>query len=287
MTTFRSIAGAAATDPPTLRVSWARLPVLWWRDVPVVQLEPVELNELDVFVVEAAARLGQLPASTFTELTGLHELVFTTLGRRLQALELVEWQHEALVPTGNSAPALTEATAERRTTTTLDFLYLPDTDDLLVIEEGLSDFERTDPKVAGVAPVSTELHQLTLREFLATRIKDRRVANLPPSVVELAAWDGTDDLVTAMAGAKPAPPVPVAPAIEVSATIVLDGDRPQAILEVAPRPKRRGQDSGRRDTEQIVMLDISGAQGRVDAWCRVEERLHNRTHRADAVQALA
>jgi hypothetical protein len=287
MTEFRSVEEAIATDPPTLRVSQADLPVLWWRDVPVVQLEPVELNELDVFVIEAAARLGRLPASTFTELTGLQALVFTTLGRRLQNLELVEWQDGALAPTGSSAPALTEATAERRTTTTLDFLYLPDTDDLLVVEGGLSDFERTNPKVTGLAPVPTNLHELTLGEFLASRIKERRVANLPSSVVDLATLDAADEPVAEMAGARPHPPVPVAPVIEVSATVVLDPDRPRAVLEVAPRPDRGGKERGGRNGEQSVMLDISGAEGCIDAWRWVEERLGEREHRAAAVQALA
>jgi hypothetical protein len=287
MTGFRAIASIEATDPPTLRVSWADLPALWWRDVPVVQLEPVELNELDIFVVEAATRLGRLPAATFTELTGLPALVFTTLGRRLQALELLEWQQDALVPTGNSAPALTEATAERRTTTTLDLLYLPETDDLLVVGEGLGDFERANPKIAGLAPVPTELHGLTLREFLGARIEERRVGNLSPAVVELAAMDGGDEPVTAMAGAKPDPKVPVAPAIEVAATIVLDGERSRAELEVAPRSDRRRTGQSAPAPAQPVMLDISGATGCIDSWRRIAERVGRRENRAAAIEALA
>lgn len=286
MTDFRSIADAVVTDPPTLRVSWAELPVLWWRDVPVVQLEPVELNELDMFVVEAAARLGRLSSSTFTDLTGLHDLVFTTLGRRLKTLELVNWQQGTLVSTESSAPALTEATAERRTTTTLDFLYLPDTDDLLVVDGGLSDFERYEPRLAGLAPVPTALHGVTLREFLSSRIDERRVANLPPAVVGLAALDDADEPVTAMAGAKPSPPVPVAPAIEVAATIVLDDERSRTVLEVTPRSDRGGAARRGRDPDQAVTLDISGAAGCVDAWRRIEERLSWREHRAAAIEAL-
>lgn len=188
---------------------------------------------------------------------------------------------------GRSEPALTEATAERRTTTTLDFLYLPDTDDLLVVGEGLGAFERADPKLAGLAPVPSELHGLMLRQFLAGRIEERRVGNLPPAVIELATLDGGDEPVTAMAGARPEPQVPVAPVIEVAATVVLDEDRPRAVLEVPLRSDRQGGSKRGRGPGQPVTLDVSSAVGCIDSWREIAERVGRRENRAAAIEAVA
>lgn len=287
MTEFRRVKDAPTLEPPTLWVSWARLPVLWWRDVPVVAAERVELNELDRFVVEAASRLGHLDASAFAEFTGLPELVFTALGRRLHTLGLLRWRDGALMTTDHSASVLTEATVARRIIITLDFLYLPHTDDLLVVEDGLAEFEKAGPQLAGAAPLPSELHGATRRELLSSKIKDRSVVNLPPSVIELALTDEGDEPITAMAGVKPTPPVPVCPAMEGSATVVYDGDRPQVMLDVGQHQRRRGKANRSREAGVQVTLDISGATGLVSAWNRIAAKGGEPEYRAAAVGALA
>jgi hypothetical protein len=287
VTEFRRVDDAPTLDPPTLRVNWARIPMLWWRDVPVVTVDPVELNELDVFMVEATTRLRRLDAATFTELTGLPESIFAALARRLHAFELLAWHGSEVVSTGDPTSTLAEATVTKRGTSTLDFLYLPDTDDLLAIEEGLAKFEQALPDQLDAAPVPAILHGTTVRELLATRIMQRRVAQLPSSVVGLAESDGTDEPITAMAGAESRSPLPVGVTIEGSATVALHADRPQVLLEVGRRRRKRANRSGGSDDEVAITLDISGANGLVDSWSRIATQAGEPEHRPSAVAALA
>jgi hypothetical protein len=277
---FRRVDEAPPAGPATLRISWVRLPMLWWRKVSVVAVDEVELDPVDRFMVEAATRLGRLDASTFEELTGLPERAFTALGRRLRTLDLLAWQEDAFVAGGGSARVLSEATVTQRRTTTLDFLYLPETDDLLVVEDSLADFERSTPAPFGVAPIPAKLQGMTLHRLLSARIGERRVANLPQSVVALDTRATADEPISSIAGGSLRPPVPVCPAIEGTATVLLDGERPRATLDVGWR--RRGADPDAPGT-----LDVSGAAGLLAAWRRIADRPGEPEHRAAAVRALA
>jgi hypothetical protein len=259
--------------------------VLWWRDVTVVTVTPVELNELDVFMVEATTRLGRLTAATFTEFTGLSESIFAALARRLHTFELLTWHGSEVISTGDPTTALTEASVAQHSTSTLDFLYLPDTDDLLAIEDGLAKFEQTLPDDLEAAPVPVTLHDTTVQELLATRIKQRRVAQLPPSVVALAALDQPDEPITTMAGAAPDSPLPVSVTLEGSATVTLHTDRPQVLLEVSRSSRKRGKRS--HNNEDEVTLDISGANGLVNAWRQIATQAGEAEHRSAAVAAIA
>jgi hypothetical protein len=290
MIEFRRVEDAPTLDPPTLRVTWTRIPMLWWRDVPVITVDPVELNELDVFMVEAVTRLGRLDVATFTEFTGLSESIFAALARRLHAFELLAWRGREVVSTGDPTSALAEATVAQHGTSTLDFLYLPDTDDLLAIEDGLARFEQVLPNELDAAPVPSAVRGTTVRGLLATRIKQRRVAQLPPSVVELAApdkADQTDEPITAMAGADPDAPLPVGVTIEGSATVALHEDRPRVLLEVVGRRPRKRGNRDRPPDDDRATLDISGADGLVESWRQVVTQAGEPEHRSAAVAALA
>jgi hypothetical protein len=282
------VSNTPLTDPPQLQISWARLPVLWWRDVPVTRSEMVEMNALDMFMIETTTRLGRLDASTFGELTGLSLLVFAALGRRLQTMEMLTWRddYDAYVPARQAARALNDSVMTRYTTTTLDFLFLPHTDDLLVSEAGLADFERTALAVTGIAPLPTALRTTTRRELLTARITERKAAGLSSSVVGLAADDEPDEPVAAMAGATPEPAVPVCPAIDCSAVVEFTGkhgDVRRAELDVGERRRRRKSQS----PTEPVRIDITGASGLIRSWRQIAELPGDPSHAAAAVQALA
>jgi hypothetical protein len=277
---FRRVDDAPPDGPPTLRIGWLRLPMLWWRKVSVVMADEVRLDPVDMFMVETATRLGRLDAPTFEELTGLSERAFTALGRRLRTLDLLEWRDGAFVAGGDSARVLDEATVTRRRTTTLDFLYLPETDDLLVVDGAPAGFAGGAPATFGVAPIPAELRGTTLHGLLSTRIGERRVANLPDSVVALDTEGTGDEPINSIAGGSLQPAVPVCPAIEGTATVLLEGERPTATLAVGCHG--RGEDADAPST-----IDVSGASGLLESWRRIADRPGEAEHRAAAVRALA
>jgi hypothetical protein len=258
VTTYARLGSAPSTDRPALQVTWARLPILWWRDVAVVTREPVQLNELDMFTMAAADRLGYLHADVFEQITGLPPAVFAGLARRLHSLALLDWRGGVLRPIAGVPAERADEVAGRSATTTVDLVYLPTTDDLLVIGDGLGDWERADPPIVGAAPLPTHLHDLTVHTLLSERIADRRVANLAENVVAVA--DGANESLTAMAGAEPAPPLPLCPVVECAATVDGEGVEPRVRIEVVSRTKRRKQHSA------PVTLDLTGATGLVRQW---------------------
>jgi hypothetical protein len=90
-----------------------------------------------------------------------------------------------------------------------------------------------------------------------------------------------------MAGAEPGSPLPVGVTIEGSATVILHSDRPQVLLEVGRRPRKRKNRTRDNDDEVAVTLDISGADGLVNSWRQVATQAGEPEHRPAAVAALA
>jgi hypothetical protein len=286
LTTFQRIDESPSASPPTLHVSWLRLPILWWRGIPVTQTEDVQLTVLDTYTIEVTRRLGGLDSATFAELTGLPALVFGAIARRLDNFRLLRWTGGTLIAHSDdvSDQEPIPDTAVRHVTTFLDFVYLPDTDDLLVIEDGLSEFERAKPKVTGHAPLPQTLHGSTFQDLLSSRIAKRDVGNLPSTVVGLASSENADESITAMSGARPAPPVPVCPAIESSGSLVLDTAGPRAFIDMET-PSRLSR-HGNRQRAKPVRLDLSAASGLVEEWLRVARLIGEPPHRHAVIDAL-
>ncbi|QKV78171.1 hypothetical protein [Amycolatopsis sp. Hca4] len=281
MIAFQRVPTAPATQPPTLIVDKVLLPAIWWRDVPVVVLDPVELNELDRFVIEATAHLSPLDATTFADITGLPKFVFAALARRLAALELVTWDSEVLRLTRTSGADDDDVT--RRRTTTMDFLLLPETDDLLAVDGGLGDFERAVGKHALPAPLAPEIGAMPARDLLTERIRANRIAGLPSSVVGLADDEPFgSEAVAAMASTDRTLPIPVAVSVSGSATVVWDTDRPTVMFTVNASRRRNGGGEPKTAT-----LDLSGARGLVTAWQQLLHQARQLENRDAAVTALA
>jgi hypothetical protein len=260
VTSYRRLDSAPPVDRPCLHITWARLAILWWRDVAVTTIEPVELNELDEFAMSAVGQLGYLHAEAFEEFTGLPPLIFNGLARRLHSLGLLEWRDGLLRPPDGPGRPETVGPPSRTATATLDFFYLPETDDLIVVDESLAAWEKAAIAPVGAAPLPQTLHHTSVRTLLANRIQQRRIPNLPDSVIALA--EGDDEALTTMTGAKPQPPVPVCPVFQCAATVVLDEHRPEIHLDVIGDTRRRRQS----EPESRVTIDISGATGLVQHW---------------------
>jgi hypothetical protein len=266
-------------------VTWARLPLLWWRDVAVIESEPVELSVLDTFVVEAASRMGHLDAAMFTEFTGLPAHVFAALARRLEHLGLIHRRGDTLLAAAHEASdALRDRPASRQRPVSLDFIYLPHTDDLIVATEGLADFERALPQaLAGAASLPATLHHVSRRELLARKIASRKVANLPASIVGLV--DGQEDEpLAAMAGAPRSTPLPVAPYVECSATVAFAVDQPEVVIDIGRQSHERGKRAGNNDA--AITLTLGAATGLVAAWRAVAKLIGAPDNRTTVLAAL-
>jgi hypothetical protein len=218
MTTFEISQEAPSADPAVLQVAWARIPLLWWRDVEVLVAEPVELTIVDQFTVHAVQRLGMLTAADFHEFTGLPDMVFHGVGRRLHTLGLVSWHHDALHRDTTDPIDLSTVTKTR--VETRDFVFLPSTEDLVAVDTGMAQFERAWPSRAQrrVAPLPPHLTGVTRHELLSQRVEQRLVAGLRADVVGVVKPDH-DEPLTEMSGAHPDPPVPVCPVLECSAVV--------------------------------------------------------------------
>jgi hypothetical protein len=243
-------------------VTRALVSVLWWRDVPVETAPPPKLTELDSFMVLATERLGAVDLALFQDITGLPEVVFHGLSRRLHSLGQLDLTDWVLRPRPGPAAGFPEPTVTRRTIpTTTDFLYLPDTDDLVAVPAGLDSWERAvprNPRTGRILPAS--MRRMTVRSLIADRIERGLVAGLPAHIVGLG--DGRDEPLTAMVRAMPQPDVPVCPVVTCSASVVLAEDRPRVTLTVPPRSDTRAVD-----------VDLSGATGLVGRWSRLAGRL--------------
>jgi hypothetical protein len=279
MTRFRRTDDLPPTDRPTLHITWARLAMLWWRDIQVTVAEHVELSPLDHFALAAVARLGSLDAPAFEEFTGLPPLVFNGLARRLHSLRLLEWRDDVMHPWRDRGSAQNAQNATRSSTMSVDLLYLPETDDLLVIPEGLSAWERSGVNPVGAAPVPLAMHEISFRELISAKLRAGRIADMPPDVVSLA--DESDEELTAMAGAAPRPPVPVCPVFECAATLVLGEQQRETQVEFIGNSKRRAS------RESRMTLDLSGAPGLAERWSRAVSGLPDRSDELDkAMRAL-
>jgi hypothetical protein len=248
MTHFRR--ADSAPDLGTLRAIRVLLPVLWWRDVPLTTTEPVELSPLDQFFIEAVDRRGRLDAREFTMFTGLPGRVFGGLARRLWNLGLVSLSDGIATSAEDGLRRVSAGTVVKTRTITQDLLFLPHTDDLIVVEGGLGDFERALPRlVTGRAPLPVGLAGLTRDGLLTARIAAGKVVNLPPQV-QGPAMSSVDESVHAMAGDEGRALLPLVPAIECSITVDHRMDTPRAVLDV--------QMQGR---EAPVAVDLGSALG--------------------------
>lgn len=249
MTRFRR--AGSAPDPGTLRATRVLLPALWWRDVSLTVAEPVELSPLDVFFVEAVTLRGRLDAEEFHTYTGLPARVFGGLARRLWNLDLVGLSDGVAIPVQDGHRRAAEGTAVTTRTITKDLLFLPHTDDLVVIDAGLGDFERALPRRVGAqAPLPERLAGLTRDAFLTDRFAAGTVVNMPPQVQGVATNSGADEPLHAMAGAEDRSPIPLVPAIDCAVTVDHRADPARAMLEV----RSQGKDAP-------VAVDLGPARG--------------------------
>jgi hypothetical protein len=264
----QQVAPPALTPGTVALITEALLPLVGWRDVPVLREVREELTVLERFVLEMALRLGVVTAEDFAEVMSLPRQVLAAGATRLiagRALRLVGDRYE--VEPSTAAKALATQGISRRLTATADFLLLPRTGDVLAMAPGrrswLRQFEiaRLAPSVN--APVPAELWPARRSAYLAERLHAGAVTVQDTEVADLATVPDDPPLFASAGGGA----VRLCPTYACSAEVVLDEDgrhTVHAVLRSAPRRRRRGKTESGEPVELAVRL--TGAPGLIAEW---------------------
>ncbi|MEV4320513.1 hypothetical protein [Actinocrispum sp. NPDC049592] len=181
-------------------VSDAIVPMLLWPSVPVIHLVYEELTVVDRFVVEAALAIAPVRVEDIEEITGIPRDAITRIAGRLSGLDLLRVDGlDYYANEFNARQALDRRSVAERRPTSLTFLYLPYTDDMVAFAPGhrpdpphLHKVRKTDP-----APLPTFIGGQSRAQLIRDRISAGDVAGLPAGM-ELVdvADDAGDDIVS-------------------------------------------------------------------------------------------
>jgi hypothetical protein len=275
-------------DPPAVTpetvavVSDMLLPLLGWRDVPVLREIRQELTALERFVLEMALTLGSVTTEDFTEVVSLPRQVLTAGASRLVgggALRLGAGSYK--VEPEPAAQALREAGIRRQLPATADFVLLPRTGDLLEApgkkKSWLRQLELTRLVPAARAPVPDELWDQRRSSYLAARVRQRTVALLDTSVVEVPVPDD-DPALVAVSDADAAGPVRLCPAYRCRAEVTRDEQgrhTVRAVLHGMTRGRRSKEGSGTPARTVEVPVELTGAEQLVTRWFALAAGMEN------------
>jgi hypothetical protein len=263
-----------ATGPDTLAVvSDALLPMLWWRDVPVLREQRQALTPLERFVLETALALGSVGAGEFAEIVSLPGRVLAGGASRLIAGGALFRDGDAytVVPE-TAARALTQQMVTRRQRSTADFVLLPRSGDLLAVTKPkgrnwLRDLDQERPHPAANAPMPGELWTETRARYLSARLHAATVAGSDRDVAEVVIPDDDKPLAPAADGKV----IGVCPAYRCRAEVVR-GSATEPVIHavVTGKPGRRR----RRNAEPAeIEIDLSGADRLAATWLALADAL--------------
>lgn len=169
--------------------------MLLWPSVPVIRRIYEELTVVDRFVVEAALTFAPMRAEDVEEITTIPKDAVVRITGRLASLGLLRVDGADYYPVDAAAQkALQESAVPEDRKTSMTFLYLPHSDDLIAFPTGLG---RSRPpllqkaKPVAIAPLPREVAGAARADLLRTRIQSGRVAGLPPDIVDVV--DDTSD----------------------------------------------------------------------------------------------
>jgi hypothetical protein len=169
--------------------------------VPVIRRIYEELTVVDRFVVEAALTLAPMRAEDVAEVTTVPRDAVVRIAGRLASLGLLRADGLDFYPVEAAAwNALQQRAVPEDRQTSMTFLYLPHSDDLIAFPTGPG---RSKPpllqkaKPAEVAPLPREVAGARRADLLRTRIQSGRVAGLPPDIVDVVTDDMSDEALPA------------------------------------------------------------------------------------------
>lgn len=268
------------SDPPAIApqtvalVSKALLPVLGWRDVPVLHEVRQELTVLERFVLEMALALGTVTAEDFAEVVSLPRQVLAAGATRLiagGALRLVGDGY--MVEPKIAARALRDQGIRRPLPATADFVLLPRTGDLLAVpparKSWLRQLELARVAPAGNAPVPVELWNQRRSGYLAARVRAGTVTLLDTNVVEVSIPDNDPPLVAKNGNGGAAGDARLCAVYNCRAEVTRD-ERGQhtvrAVLHGKPRRRKNMSGSDQTNGSVEVPVNLTGAENLVSEW---------------------
>jgi hypothetical protein len=285
-------------DPPAITpetvavVSNALLPVLGWRDVPVLHEVREELTVLERFVLEMALSLGTVSAEDFAEVVTLPRQVLAAGATRLiaaGALHLVGNGYQ-VEPT-TATRALQEQRIRRPRLATADFVLLPRTGDLLAVPPAKKSWLRQLElaRVAPVrnAPIPPELWNQRRSGYFATRVRTGTATLLDTEIVDVPIPENDPLLVTNNGNA--ASKAQLCAAYDCRAEVTSDkrGQHTvRAVIYGKPRHRRNASGSGQANGLVEVPIQLTGAQNLVSEWLTLAAGLADQATQRAAWQEI-
>jgi hypothetical protein len=160
----------------------ALVPMVIWRSVPVTRMTEEALTPLERFMIEAALTLGVVRPVDIEQISSLPPAAVTAATWRLLVAGILRRDGDDLYPIPALADsALSRAAVGRPRAGRADFLFLPRTQDVVVLSATnggrLSrDLDQRQVAPVATAPVPTELWGERLGPYLDQRIRERTLS---------------------------------------------------------------------------------------------------------------
>ena len=235
-----------------------------WQGVTVRKLDSSRLTSLEQFVLEAAIALGRLTPSAFTTITGLPEQLLHPLARRLTNSGALNRQDTEYVAAPGTADAILKALAvPRYLDEKADFIYLPDTDDVVALDsknaQDMKEVYRTRNFHCAVVPAPQSLKDTKRIDFLGKRLRERTVCELPDSLVDVAEDAEADTLV-----------FPGGVCLAYSCSAIASRDERGDAIRLSLHPSPRVQSQRAADLETI-QIEIGNGSKLATKWLRLAD----------------
>ncbi|MFF5113594.1 hypothetical protein [Streptosporangium sp. NPDC000509] len=274
---LRSITPTVLEGDAVAIISESFLPMLYWRNVPVLRRRSRELTSLERFVLEMGLALGTIDPTDFSAVTSLPPSVLAGAAWQLVADGVLTPDGTGYrVDPGRSVEALTQQSVHRLVRSTADFVLLPRTGDLLVVasekNSWLRELERKQLTADLRAPVPPELKGYGRAAYLGMRVREGAAGTHGSGVADVPIPDHGDvPLVEDLKGGPGQPVLPgLCPAYRCSAVVRTDPDAGHVADVTLTGSRRR---SG-KDGEQVeVSVRLDGADGLLGRWLALADHL--------------
>jgi len=284
-----------AITPQKVAVVWnTLLPILGWRDVPVLHEIRQELTLLERFVLEMALTLGTVSAEDFAEIVSLPRQVLAAGATRLIAAGALRqvgdgYQVEPTIATRT----LQDQGIRRHIAATADFVLLPRTGDLLAVppakKSWLRQLELARIVPASNAPIPMELWDQPRSNYLAARVRAGTATLLGTDVVDVSIPDNDPPLVTTNGNGGTARKAPLCAAYHCRAEVTR-GERGQhtvhAVIHGKPRRRKNTSGSDQANGSVEVPIQLTGAEHLISNWLALAAGLADPATQREAWQEI-
>lgn len=285
----RTEAPAIGADT-VLVVPEALLPLLCWREVPVVREVREGLTQLERLLLEMAVALGTVDSEDFEQVVSLPRSVLAGGMSRLVAGGAVSLIGEEFhVISEVAARFLQQEVVIRQMESTADFALLPRSGDLLTVsaDKGRSWLRELEVKRllhATNAPVPRELWDQRVSAYLSKRLREGTIAG-PEADVRAVREPKEDPPLLGTAGSSKGngrdaarKGAGVCPAYRCHAEVRRSPAGEYSVHAVVRGETRRAGDADQQEEEAAQLeVDFTGAVGLVKSWLELASALDDPT----------